>query len=408
MNNKHSFAVLAFLRKVKSASAGDSGVYLRITVDSLPTEVSTRINVPKAKWNSQKGRVNGTSDETKRLNAGIVNFEHRIQEIYNRFIEQGKIITAESIKNDLLGLDHKKRLLLAQFELVVHDMEARQNAGFARGTIKNWKVTKGHLKEFLIDHCRLRDIAFHQLDLKFVTDFERFARTRWSCGNNAALKHIERIRKVVKTAVINNWLIKDPFAGFKCKQEKSHRTFLTSDELFAIQTKQLHIERLERIRDIFVFCCYTGLAHVDVANLRFGNIVVGIDGKKWIYTFRQKTNTKSNIPLLPAALEILKKYRPENGTADSNVLPVITNIKTNAYLKEIATLCGISKNLTFHMARHTFATTVTLTNGVPLETVSRMLGHTKITTTQIYAKVLESKVSEDMNQLEEKLLERGN
>jgi integrase len=294
-------------------------------------------------------------------------------------------------------------LLLQQFELAVSDMEARQTAGYARGTVKNWKVTKDHLKEFLNDHIRVKDIAFHQLDLSFIVDFERFARTRWSCGNNAALKHIERIHKVVKTAVINNWLIKDPFLGFKGKQEKSHRTFLTNDELLAIQTKELHVERLERIRDIFVFCCYTGLAHVDVANLRFANIVVGIDGKKWIYTFRQKTNTKSNIPLLPPALEILKKYRPENATADSNVLPVITNIKTNAYLKEIAALCGISKNLTFHMARHTFATTVTLTNGVPLETVSRMLGHTKITTTQIYAKVLESKVSEDMKQLQEKL-----
>ncbi|MHA4846986.1 site-specific integrase [Flavitalea antarctica] len=296
---------------------------------------------------------------------------------------------------------------MAQFQLVVQDMEIRENSGVAKGTVKNWKVTNGHLKEFLRDHCRLRDIAFHQLDLRFILDFERFARTRWSCGNNAALKHIERIRKVVKTAVINNWLIKDPFLGFKGKQEKSHRTFLTNDELSAIQTKELYVERLERIRDIFVFCCYTGLAHVDVVNLTFGNIVVGIDGKKWIYTFRQKTNTKSNVPLLPAAMEILKKYRPENATADSRVLPVITNIKTNAYLKEIATLCGISKNPTFHMVRHTFATTVTLTNGVPIETVSRMLGHTKITTTQIYAKVLESKVSEDMNHLEEKLLERG-
>jgi integrase len=408
MKNKHSFAALAFLRKVKSADAGNAGVYIRITVDSKPTEVSTKINVPKAKWNPQKGRVNGTSDESRRLNAGIVNFEHRIQEIYNRFVEQGKIITAESIKNELLGLDHKKRLLLEQFQLAVRDMEFRENAGFSSGTVKNWKVTEGHLKEFLNAHYRIRDITFHQLDLSFIVDFERFARTRWSCGNNAALKHIERIRKVVKTAAINNWLIKDPFQGFKGKQEKTHRTFLTNDELSAIQTKELHVERLRRIRDIFVFCCYTGLAHVDVANLTFGNIVVGIDGKKWIYTFRQKTNTKSNVPLLPVALEILKKYHSDNATAASSVLPVITNIKTNAYLKEIATLCGIRKNLTFHMARHTFATTVTLTNGVPIETVSRMLGHTKITTTQIYAKVLESKVSEDMNQLQEKLSERGN
>jgi site-specific recombinase XerD len=408
MSNKNSFAVLSFLRKQGFKDIGNSTVYIRITADGSRTEVSTKITVSQSKWDPNKGRVKGTNDESKRLNSGIITFEHRIREIYNRFIEQGKIVTADSIKNELLGSDHKKRLLLQQFKLAVYDMEVRQAAGYAKGTVKNWKVTQGHLQEFLNDHLHVKDIAFHQLELDFIVEFERFARSKWSCGNNAALKHIERIRKVVKTAVVNKWLIKDPFMGFKAKQEKSNRTFLTNDELSAIQTKELHVERLERIRDIFVFCCYTGLAHVDVANLTIGNIVVGIDGKKWIYTFRQKTNIKSNIPLLPVALEILKKYQPENATADSRVLPVITNIKTNAYLKEIATLCGISKNLTFHMARHTFATIVTLTNGVPLETVSRMLGHTKITTTQIYAKVLESKVSEDMNELEEKLCRRNN
>jgi site-specific recombinase XerD len=174
--------------------------------------------------------------------------------------------------------------------------------------------------------------------------------------------------------------------------------------VFAIQNKEFGFERLVRVRDIFIFCCYTGLAHVDVEKLTTENLVVGIDGKKWIYTFREKTNTKSNIPLLPAALEILRKYHSETaGLSFSKLLPVITNIKTNAYLKEIADICGIKKNLTFHMARHTFATTITLTNGVPIETVSNMLGHTKIATTQIYAKVLENKVSEDMDKSERKL-----
>jgi integrase len=343
MNNKHSFAVLSFLRKQGSRNTGNATVYIRITADGSRTEVSTKITVSQSKWDPNKGRVKGINDESKRVKGGIIDFEHRIREIYNRFIEQGKIITADAIKNELLGFDHKRRLLLQQFELAVYDMEARQTAGYAKGTVKNWKVTKDHLKEFLNDHLHIKDIAFHQLDLSFIVDFERFARTRWSCGNNAALKRIERIRKVVKTAVINNWLIKDPFMGFKGKQEKSHRTFLTNDELSAIQTKELHVERLERIRDIFVFCCYTRLAHVDVGNLTLGNIVLGIDGKKWIYTFRQKTNTKSNVPLLPVALEIARKYFVENATSVSKVLPVITNIKTNTYLKEIAALCGIKK-----------------------------------------------------------------
>jgi integrase len=195
------------------------------------------------------------------------------------------------------------------------------------------------------------------MDRKFIADFEGFARTNWGCGNNAALKHIQRIRKVVKRAVSNNWLVKDPFMGFEGKQSKTHRTFLTGQELEAIKIKTFDLERLERVKDVFVFCCYTGLAHIDVEKLMLDNLVIGIDRKKWIYTFREKTDIKSNIPLLPEALAIIEKYQDHPACINSErLLRVISNIKTNAYLKEIATVCGIKKNLTFHMARHTFAT----------------------------------------------------
>ncbi len=405
MEKKHSFASLSFLRVFSRFKDGEAAVYLRITIDGKRTEISTKTMVPVEKWMAGRGRVKGIGEDVKKMNAGIISFEHRAREIYNRFIEQGKIITADSIKNELLGIDHKQRMILEQFERTVNDMVLRVDAGFAYGTVKNWKVTQRHLKEFLNQHYHVADITFKQLDLKFISDFEWFARMKWSCGNNAALKHIERIRKVVKKAVINDWLIKDPFMGFSGKQEKSHRTYLTGEELSAIENKTFAVDRLERVKDIFVFCCYTGLAHVDVQNLTARHLVKGIDGKKWIYTFREKTHTKSNIPLLPPAIGILQKYNPgEAKNPDAALLPVITNIKTNAYLKEIADVCGIRKNLTFHMARHTFATTITLTNGVPIETVSKMLGHTKIITTQIYAKVLENKVSEDMSTLERKLL----
>jgi integrase len=222
------------------------------------------------------------------------------------------------------------------------------------------------------------------------------------CGKNATLKHIERIRKIVNQGVAFGWLEKDPFAAFQGKHEKTHRTFLTQAELEKIEKKEIHLERLARVRDIFLFSCYTGLAYVDVEKLTPDHIVIGIDKKRWIYTFREKTGNKSNIPLLPHAAAILDRYAAESRRS-GRLLPVITNIKTNAYLKEIADICGIRKNLTFHMARHTFATTVTLSNGVPIETVSNMLGHSKITTTQIYAKVLENKVSDDMKALEQRL-----
>lgn len=404
MEKKHTFAVTSFARRTQYSKPGEISIYLRITIDGRRTEISTKSIVLQDKWIPGKGRLKGNTEEIRLLNQGIISFEHRAREIYNRFIEQGKVITVESIKNELLGSDHKQRKLLEQFRLVVQTMKLRVDTGFSAGTVKNWGVTERHLEEFLQKHYLVSDITFKQLDLKFISDFEWYARTQWDCGNNAALKHIERIRKVVKKAIANDWLLKDPFMTFEGKQAKSHRTFLTKQELEVIQQKTFEVERLQKVKDVFVFCCYTGLAHIDVEKLTADNILNGIDGKKWVYTFRQKTNTKSNIPLLQPALEIIEKYRNYPPcVAAHRLLPVITNIKTNAYLKEIADVCDIKKNLTFHMARHTFATTVTLTNGVPIETVSNMLGHSKITTTQIYAKVLENKVSEDMERLEKKL-----
>lgn len=403
MENKHTFTLLCIIRKSRMNRHGDYPVYLRITVDKKRTEIATKVIVPDAKWDTTKGRLKGASPDVKAINQMLNNFEHRAREIYNRLVLQGKLILPEEIKNEITGVQHKQQTLLATFYEYVLNLESRINSDYAVGTVKNWKVTQRHLSEFIRYKYSVKDIPFRQLNFKFITDLELFARTRWHCGTNATLKHIERIRKVVKMALHNGWLDKDPFINYKCKQVKTHRTFLSSEELTRLEKKGLPLERLEKVRDVFIFSCYTGLAYVDIQQLTEDNVVTGIDGKKWIYTFRQKTGNKSNIPLLPQALHIIQKYK-NLIQFTSQILPIITNIKTNAYLKEIADLCGIKKNLTFHMARHTFATTVTLSNGVPIETVSNMLGHTKISTTQIYAKVLEHKVSKDMLALESKLL----
>jgi site-specific recombinase XerD len=182
------------------------------------------------------------------------------------------------------------------------------------------------------------------------------------------------------------------------------REVLTKEELHDVESKEIDIERLAEVRDIFLFCCYTGLAFIDVFQLTVNDITLGIDGKKWIYTNRQKTGNQSNVPLLPQALRILEKYNDHPvREITGKLFPVKSNQKMNAYLKEIGTICNLQKKLTMHLARHTFATTVTLSNGVPIETVSKMLGHNKLATTQIYAKVLEHKVSQDMNVLFEKM-----
>jgi site-specific recombinase XerD len=206
----------------------------------------------------------------------------------------------------------------------------------------------------------------------------------------------------------NGWLNKDPFANYKAKVKEVVREFLSEAEIEQMMNKEFVSERLELVRDIFVFSCFTGLAYIDVKQLTLDNISLGIDGDKWIFKNRQKTDTASKIPLLPTAKDIIDKYADYPVCKnEKRLLPILSNQKMNAYLKEIADVCGIKKDLTFHIARHTFATTITLSNGVPLETVSKMLGHTSLKTTQHYAKILDKKISEDMMILKSKFASKA-
>jgi len=217
------------------------------------------------------------------------------------------------------------------------------------------------------------------------------------------MKYIRNVKKVINQTVLNGWLPRNPFAQFKCSTHAVIREILDEAELSALYSKEFKQERLGEVRDVFLFCCFTGYAFIDVFKLKQTDVAKGIDGDCWIFTRRTKTNTVSNVPLLPQAEEIVNKYKDHPKCVQSGkLLPVNSNQKMNAYLKEIAILCNINKELTMHIARHTFATTVTLSNGVPIESVSKMLGHKKLATTQIYAKVLEHKVSEDMQHLKQK------
>jgi site-specific recombinase XerD len=278
------------------------------------------------------------------------------------------------------------------------------------GTMKNYYTTKKYVQLFLTEKLKTKDIFLSQLSYKFIVDFELFIKAHQPldhhkpCGQNTVMKHIERFRKIINIAVKYEWLNKDPFAQFKPSFTKTTRQCLTQDELKRIESKLFSIERLQLVKDLFVFSCYTGLAYIDVMTLSPEHITIGLDGGRWLCTSRKKTDNEVRVPLLPKALELIEKYKGHPKASHQNKLfPNISNQKMNSYLKEIADLCGIQKNLTFHLARHTFATTITLTNGVPIETVSKLLGHSSIRTTQIYAKVIEKKVSDDMVILKQKL-----
>ena len=405
MQTKHTFTTLFWINKTK-AKQGEAPIYARITVDGVRAELSIKKSVSPDNWNNESGLVKGNSENARTINNYIQQVRRQLFACYQEMLSNKKLVTADAIKNMYLGNDEKEHSLLSLFNY--HRTQLKDTLEW--GTMKNYLTTEKYVELFLKAKLNTSDIYLSQLNYKFIVDFELFVKGyqpldhHKPCGHNTAMKHIERFRKLINIAVKYEWISRDPFSKFKPSFIKSTREFLNLEELTAIETKQFSIVRLQLVKDLFVFSCYTGLAYIDVMNLTPQNITVGIDGRYWLYTNRQKTDNAVRVPLLQKSFDIIEKYKGHPKALNSGTLfPVITNQKMNSYLKEIADLSGISKNLTFHLARHTFATTVTLTNGVPIETVSKLLGHTSIRTTQIYAKVIEKKVSDDMNVLREKL-----
>jgi site-specific recombinase XerD len=399
-----TFGILFYLKKNKVDSNNCAPIYLRITVDGKRTELSVKRSIDLTKWSTQANRATGRTTDIKELNTYLDIVTSKIYRHHKELIEDGDIVTAEKIKNKYLGKTVQDKTILNIFQ--EHNNQVKQLVGrdFAPGTLVRYETVYRHLTNFIKAIYKVSDVELNKIDNQFITDFDYYLRTVRNCENNSTVKYMKNFKKIVRIALANNWLKHDPFLKYKVKLTTVEREALTAADIDTMLNKKLHTERLELVRDIFVFCCFTGFAYIDVKNLTQENLVMGIDGGKWINTERNKTKVRTNIPLLDIPLKIIAKYNNNPRTINSGkLLPVLSNQKSNAYLKEIADLCGINKNLTTHLARHTFATTVTLNNDVDIASVSKMLGHTSIKTTQIYAKVLDKKVSNDMNTLRNKL-----
>src|SRR5665213_1158925 len=401
-----SFALLFQLKRTKMFPNGNAPIYLRITIDSERVEIATKRNANPDKWNTVAQKVIGNNYDARSVNNHLKTLEHKAYEVYREMIERKIPITAQGVKDRINGVDREEscRMLIPIFEDHNRQVEALIGKEYAPATAIRYQTTLNHVKNFLKWKYRVSDINIQELDHEFVTSLEFYLRTVRHCNNNSAVKYIKNLKKIVHICVANNWLARNPFINYKTKIKEVIRDFLSSEELDLISQKRFVSERLNQVRDVFLFSCYTGLAYADVNKLKRSEISTGIDNQKWIFTTRQKTDTASRIPILPVALDILKKYEDHTVCLyESKLLPVLSNQKMNAYLKEIADVCGIEKELTFHIARHTFATTVTLANGVCIESVSKMLGHKNIRTTQHYAKILDSNVSQDMDMLRLKM-----
>lgn len=401
MRSNSTLAVLIFTRDI-TYNPEKLTIYARITINGRRAEISLKRYTSVNVWDVSKGRVIGTSQKSRLLNSYLDEVYVQIMEAHRQLLQEGKVITAQSVKARFLGQDEQHKTLM---ELVEYH-NTTMDSVLKYGTMKNYYTTERYLIKFLKDRFNTTDINLIQLNYRFIVDFEQYLRNyrpekkRRTCSNNGTMKHLARLMKMINLALKLEWLEKDPFTKFKLNFHKHNRSYLSERELQLIEETTFKGDGYEKVRNVFIFSCYTGLSYIDVKELMQEQLVLNIDGNYWLHTQRAKTNETVKIPLLPKALKIIEKYNDEmKCLSNGRLLPVLSNQKMNSYLKVIMKACGIHKNITFHAARHTFATTVTLSNGVPIETVSKLLGHTKLTTTQIYARVLEKKVGEDMHNL---------
>lgn len=402
-----TFSVLFFTRKL-NRNTKDLSIYARITVNGKCSEMSLKRKTPVNEWDSSKGRLKGTTPRIKKLNNYLDQVYSKLLDTHKKLIDKDSLISATQIKASYLGLDEDHRTLK---DIVIYHNERMKDV-LKWGTLKNYHTTANYLEKFLRRKKKTDDIYLKHINYQFITEFEMFLRSyrpekyRKTCGTNGTMKHLERLKKLLSLAIKLEWLEKNPFKSYSFKFEKSDRQFLTERELHILEETTFTSVSLERVKDMFLFSCYSGLSYIDLKELTADQIVKGMDGKDWIYTKREKTQQSVKIPLLQTAKDIMKKYKEDIFKETQVIFPVISNQKINKYLKQIVQSIGIRKKITFHSARHTFATVVTLSNGVPIETVSKLLGHSKLSTTQIYARVLENKMSSDISKLDKIMEEK--
>lgn len=398
-----SFGLVFFLKIPRNESKIRT-VYLRITVDGIPKETSTKRKWDSTRWDQKTERAIGTKEDARSLNFFLDSLILKVNEYKTEIMYSGKPITSEKVMDYVLGKITPRVKLLEEFQKHNNEMTALLGKGYAKGTLDRFTITKNHLTAFIKFKFKSTDIEFTDLNLEFIKDFEFYLRTVRNCSNNTTLKYIANFKKIVIRAIDKEIILKDPFKNFKGRKTKIVKKPLTTQELYELERHYFTTDRLNVVRDVFVFQCYTGMAYIDAYQLKKTNIKNGIDGNLWIMSERQKTNSTTNVPLLPQALKIIEKYKDhplclQRGT----VLPVSSNQKMNEYLKEIAILCGFPFTLNTHMARRTFGSTVTLNNNVPINVVKEMLGHSSVKQTEAYAITEQATIGREMSILNKKL-----
>lgn len=392
-----TFKILFYVKKTRIAKNGEVPVMLRVTVNGQRAETSVNLKVPPAKWNPVAGQVIGDTRRNNELNARLDTIRMRVMQAHRQMEIDHEPISAQKVIDKYLGRSDKPVIMLMDL-FREHNEKCHKliGNGMAAGTVERYETSLKHTAAFLNYTYRKEDIPVAEVDHKFITDYEFYLKAERKCSHNSTVKYLKNFGKIVRIALANGYITKDPFANIRFKMEEVDRDFLEDHEIKTIIDKCIDIERLAQVRDAFVFCCFTGLAFSDMKGLKEEHIVRDNDGALWIRKKRQKTKNMCNIPLLDPAKTILDKYADHPCRTKGMLLPMLCNQKYNAYLKELAAICGINKEVSSHTARHSFATSVALANGVSIENVAKMLGHSDTKMTRHYARVLDKSIMRDM------------
>lgn len=395
---KSTFSIIFYLKRQVVKKDGTVPVMGRITVDGTQVQFSCKVTANPKLWDTKGGRMTGKSMQALEVNRKLDKMRVSINKHYQEILDRDNYVTAEKVKNAFLGLEYRCQTLLKVYAQYNEDYEKLYKAGMRSwGSLRKYRCVYRHLQEFLQSRYHVNDISLKELTPAFITDFEAFLRTDKHLCENSLSVYMLPLRTMVFRAIDNGWLTRDPFHDYKVPKVETTRGFLTKEEIHLLMNAELKRKTMQLIRDLYLFCCFTGLSFADLKNLKEEHIQTFFDDSEWIMIDRQKTGVRLTIKLLDYPKSIMEKYR--GLCADGRIFPVPCYSDCRGILLRVAKRCGITKHLTWHMSRHTMATEICLTNGVPIETVSSILGHKNIKTTQIYAKITKEKLNKDMDKL---------
>ena len=400
---KSTYSVIFYLKREKLKKDGTYPVMGRITVDGTQCQFSCKVNCSPDIWETKGGRATGKSVMARSVNMELDKIKARIDKYYKEIVDRDNFVTAEKVKNAFLGLEFRQQTLMTTYAQWIANYEKQVEGGLkAPKTLHKYKSVYQHVDDFLRFHYHVSDMALKEIEPSFISDFEIYLKTEKHLAHNTVNIYVKPIMMLMHRAHENGWVVRYPFGEYKIGKAEVDKGFLTKNELQAMMNLPIQNPQRCLVRDLFIFCCFTGISYIDLKNLRKENIVKNpVDGSLWIHTHRQKTGVAENVKLMPLPLEILKKY--DGLCEDDHVFAVPNFTSISSRLNTVAKLCGIKKHLTWHMSRHTMATVVCLANGMPLEVVSSVLGHKSIESTQIYARITQEKLGCEIDTLASKL-----